>query len=266
MRSFIKTSMSICSAFLLATGYAKPTNQLTVNDPVLGNRVLHYQTVGNYAVIEGDILVAKLNELRNQGAVVTNKVGGTRWEHGIIPYEINENLPFKNKLAILQAIDYWQKTTNLEFVERLVSNQNKYPDYISFTPAGGTTCSSYVGKRGGKQAINLAPRCTTMNTVHEIGHALGMWHEQSRSDRNAYIRIVWENIDDVYKDNFELHLTDGKDLGDYDYESIMHYGPYAFSNNGEKTIIPLVDGIEIGQRTHLSPRDIAAIKAMYPET
>lgn len=45
----------------------------------------------------------------------------------------------------------------------------------------------------------------------------------------------------------------------------MHYPAYAFSKNGEKTIIPLRDDVEIGQRDHLSEKDIAAIKAMYPE-
>ncbi|MGF2339117.1 M12 family metallopeptidase, partial [Acinetobacter baumannii] len=43
-------------------------------------------------------------------------------------------------------------------------------------------------------------------------------------------------------------------------------GRFAFSKNGQPTIIPLVDGVEIGQRTHLSEKDIAAVKAMYPET
>jgi len=104
-----------------------------------------------------------------------------------------------------------------------------------------------------------------MNTVHEIGHALGLWHEQSRADRNSYVRIVWENIDEDHKYNFDQHLTDGKDFGEYDYQSIMHYPSYAFSKNGQQTIIPLMDGVEIGQRNHLSEKDMAAINAMYPE-
>ena len=103
-----------------------------------------------------------------------------------------------------------------------------------------------------------------MNTVHEIVHALGMWHEQSRQDRDSYIRIVWENIEFDHRYNFDQHLTESKDYGPYDYDSIMHYPPKAFSKNGEKTIIPLQETL-IGQRDHLSTNDILAINAMYPQ-
>ncbi|KTC94634.1 Dot/Icm T4SS effector Zinc-dependent metalloprotease LegP [Legionella erythra] len=244
---------------------AATLGQVTVADPVLGSRQLVYEQINDYAVVEGDILIGKASDLKRHSAVIRPKVGGSRWTHGIVPFEIAEDLPFKNKLAVMQAIAHWQEHTALEFVELTSKNREHYPDFIAFIPAEGTTCSSYVGKKGGRQEINLAPRCTTMSTVHEIGHALGMWHEQSRADRANYIHILWENIDEDNRYNFDQHLTDGKDIGEYDYQSIMHYGPYAFSKNGQKTIIPLVEGVEIGQRSHLSEKDIAAINAMYPD-
>lgn len=263
--NYLRTVGIVYTSLFLSSSYATTLGNITIADPVMGTRSIVYEQINDYAVVEGDILIGKIANLQHQGAVITPKVGGSRWANGVVPYEIAEDLPFMNKLAILQAIDHWQKHSNIEFVELTSKNRYELRDYISFIHAEGTTCSSYVGRQGGEQIINLAPRCTTMNTVHELGHALGMWHEQSRADRNSFVRIVWENIEEDYKHNFDQHLTDGKDFGDYDYQSIMHYGPLAFSKNGQKTIIPLIDGVEIGQRNHLSEKDIAAINAMYPE-
>lgn len=254
----------ICSTLFSSTLSAAPLGQMTVTDPVMGSRTIVYNQVNGYAIVEGDILLGKVKNMDNQGAIITPKVGGSRWPNGIVAYEILEDLPFMNKLAIFQAIEHWQKHSKIEFVELTTKNRADYHDYISFIPAEGTTCASFVGRQGGKQIIQLSPRCNTMNTVHELGHALGMWHEQSRADRNNYVRIAWENIDDNYKHNFDQHLTDGKDFGEYDYQSIMHYGPFAFSKNGKQTIVPVIEGTQIGQRNHLSEKDIVVINAMYP--
>lgn len=255
--SFLSLIFTNC----LSATYGK----LMINDPVQGVRPVIYEEKEGFAVSEGDIILARMADLTRKGAVITLKMGGNRWPQGVVPFEMAEDLPFKNKLAVLQAVNHWQEKTNVEFVELTSKNRSQYSDYIAFVPASGTTCSSFVGKEGGRQEINLSPRCTTMNTVHEIGHALGLWHEQSRADRANFIRILWENIEEEHKYNFDQHLTDGKDFGAYDYQSIMHYGAYSFSKNGQKTIVPLIDDVEIGQRKQLSEKDIAAINTMYPE-
>ena len=62
--------------------------------------------------------------------------------------------------------------------------------YLSFS------CWSYVGFLGrNSQQISLASDCLKIGTVmHEIIHALGFHHEQSRSDRDQHVEIFWENI------------------------------------------------------------------------
>ena len=57
-------------------------------------------------------------------------------------------------------------------------------------------CCSFVGKRGnGPQAISIGKNCDKFGiVVHELGHAVGFWHEHTRPDRDAWVKIIKENI------------------------------------------------------------------------
>ena len=57
-------------------------------------------------------------------------------------------------------------------------------------------CSSSIGRTArGEQKINLHRDCWFKGVViHEIAHAIGFFHEQSRSDRDSYVKILYENI------------------------------------------------------------------------
>jgi plastocyanin len=133
---------------------------------------------------------------------------------------------------------------------------------MRFVPSDG--CASYVGRQGGMQPIMLADNCSTGNTVHEIAHALGMFHEQSRCDRDTYVEILWANIQQGYEHNFDLICEGATDLYDYAEGSLMHYPAWAFSVNGEPTIRSL-RGLDhlMGQRSDLGPTDVATIDALY---
>jgi hypothetical protein len=199
-----------------------------------------------------------------EGSDIQHGVGITgqryRWPRGIVPYEIHSSLP--NQSRVTDAINHWHQHTRIRFVRRTSANASRYPNYVRIIPSSG--CWSYVGMRGGRQDLGLANGCGTGSTIHEFGHALGLWHEQSREDRNDFIRINWQNITSGREHNFRQHITDGDDYGRYDYGSIMHYGRTAFSRNGQPTIVPLTSGVTIGQRGGLSNGDIRAVRAMYP--
>ncbi|KAL4706852.1 hypothetical protein ACJJTC_010086 [Scirpophaga incertulas] len=118
------------------------------------------------------------------------------------------------------------------------------------------------------QVLNLGKRCFRHGTVvHEILHTLGFYHMQSTYNRDDYVKIIWENILQGVEYNFNKYNNNTIiDFGvPYDYDSVMHYPEKAFSKNGNKTIIPLKEGVNIGQRNGLSESDVLKLNFMYCE-
>jgi len=201
----------------------------------------------------------------NLQGMVTQEEGAC-WPKGEVPYMMDDALPKENRVALFQAMALWQGETLINFVKLTPRNRMLYPDYVKFIPAQGKTCASSVGRQGGEQVVRLAPRCNAMLSAHELGHLLGLWHEQSRPDRDDYVQILWENIREEHYANFNRRDREGRYEGTYDYDSIMHYSTQAFSKNGQPTIIPRDKNVMIGQREHLSAGDIAAVSTLYSST
>ncbi|KAF8386976.1 hypothetical protein PRIPAC_76118 [Pristionchus pacificus] len=98
-------------------------------------------------------------------------------------------------------------------------------------------CSSAVGKIGGVQPLNLAAACMKIGTIaHEIAHSLGVFHTQSRNDRDDYVEVEWENISPPMRHNFNketpLERVDIHEIP-YEFGSVMHYAEddFAIDNN-----------------------------------
>lgn len=242
------------------------------------NRGVLYADIGGMAIVEGDIALGTTDEVEaatstaREGAMSDQVIGTAgvgisgsrwRWPSRTVPYEVASALP--NQQRIADAVAHYHANTTVRWVLRTSSNAGQFPNYIRFEDNGQGGTWSMVGMQGnGMQIINLANWASTGNTIHEMGHALGLWHEQSREDRDRFVTIRWAHIIADAQHNFSQHITDGDDLGGYDYGSIMHYPRKAFSKDGEDTIVPADANAQIGQRNGLSAGDIAAIRIMYP--
>jgi hypothetical protein len=229
------------------------------------NRPVRYSVVEGQAIFEGDILLGTVEEMEQirqsvegpppegaaRGIVIPG--AGFRWPNRTINFTVDNALP--NTQRVTDAIQQWEDNTNVRFRQR--TNE---ANFVTFRPSTG--CSSSVGMRGGQQFINLAGGCTTGSTIHEIGHCAGLWHEQSREDRNLFVTIDFTNIQPANLHNFDQHITDGDDIAPYDYDSIMHYSSTAFAIDSSKPTI--IAPQPIGQRNGLSEFDIRSINAIYP--
>lgn len=218
-----------------------------------------YALIEDFRVMEGDILLPEpvTETLSIEPSDTSNLIAitGHRWKNGVVPYTIPANFP--RRARILGAMSAIEDKAGIKFVQR--SGQ---ADFITFRRSTG--CASYVGRQGGRQIIYLADACSRGNTIHELLHALGVYHEQSRPNRDDHVRIRWANIRDGHAHNFQkVSASKSRAYSGYNVPSIMHYSSYAFSKNGRPTIVRN-DGRLIGYHDQMSQKDANALLRMYP--
>ncbi|MEQ9358051.1 M12 family metallopeptidase [Coleofasciculus chthonoplastes] len=184
------------------------------------------------------------------------------WTNGVVPYTIASNVPDPNRVD--DAVRYIEEMTALRLVRRTAANAQRYPNYIEIISNGNKGwSSSAIGMRGGRQVIRYSDRHTWSILVHEFLHAFGVYHEQSRSDRDDFVEIRWNNIQDNNIGNFQKK-PGSVDYFGYDYGSIMHYRGTSFAKDpSQPTIVPLQSGVTIGQRSGMSYGDRQTIAKMY---
>jgi hypothetical protein len=214
-----------------------------------------------WAVALGDILVGQSEQIiqLEQDGRPLSIPKPKLWPNATVPYRVDSKMPAAQKMAIEQAIDLFKRNTPIRFIP--ADNQH---DHVLFR-SGGQHCYSYVGRIGGEQEIVLGPDCAIAQIVHEMMHTLGFYHEQSRIDRDEYIMVMWENIEERFHDQFKKmpSLHQSPDQTDFDLTSIMMYPPEAFSRGPDMPSMLTLDGERYHPLKTLSASDIKRIKILY---
>lgn len=224
----------------------------------ISTRILSSNNGSKEILLEGDMVAPKnRNAIKcwSQSCLWPKSTNGLV----VIPYTISYEYEHWERQAIEGALQSFHSSTCIRFVPR----QNEY-DYIAVENGDG--CFSSLGKVGYGQTLSINRQGCLYHGViqHETMHALGFQHEQTRSDRDYYVMINWENIYPEMAFNFYKQDTNNLNTP-YDYGSVMHYGRTAFTMySGVDTITPIPDAsVQIGQRQGLSYWDIQRVNLLY---
>lgn len=171
-----------------------------------------------------------------------------RWPAARIPYGIDSNdFPegTTRRAKIEWAVDHWNSRSRMKFIRR--STQDDWVRFVAHPEA----CQSPVGRRSGAQNVRCQLSVSGFargSVVHEMGHAVGLYHEHQRPDRDDFVTVMGgDSTNYGRKDSDDVTL-----LTPYDYLSIMHYAMTANLSAPAR--------YTIGQRVRLSYLDLMAIE------
>ncbi|XP_041842007.1 low choriolytic enzyme-like [Melanotaenia boesemani] len=221
--------------------------------------MLRPQTDPKPPVLEDDIALPDTSSRNADPCTAT----GCKWpktgRYVYVPYYISTNYTSKEANIIMKGLQSFNKSTCI----RLVPWKPDDRHFLSFESRDG--CWSKVGRQKKGQIISLEKKgCLSNHTVqHEVLHALGFKHEISRSDRDEYVKILFENIKPGKESNFKKVETNNLRTP-YDFKSIMQYKKYAFSKNEMPTIVAKSDpNLDFGHAKQMNKNDIIRVNRLY---
>ncbi|XP_063802664.1 embryonic protein UVS.2-like [Pseudophryne corroboree] len=220
------------------------------------NRIVQSNKDSNMMIHEGDIVIKK-----GRSAISCAQCLWSSSSLGMVnvPYILSSLYSDQQVTLFKTVMQEFETLTCVRFVPHKTET-----DFLNITASDG--CASYIGRIGGVQKVFLsADYCMSRGIIqHELNHAIGFFHEQSRSDRDNHVTIMTQYISPENVANFQKYNTNNLGL-EYDYASVMHYPRNAFSTvYGQDTIIPKPDpNVPIGQRDGLSVLDVSKINKLY---
>ncbi len=219
------------------------------------------------AVYQGDILLDHLEQSPNgphpqsMGVAYSSYLWPAVDGLVSIPYTID---PASGDLTNLNAAITSFNNTFTGLIQLVpYTNQTDYINF-DFDPNNGSgSCEAYEGRVGGEQTVGGSGTCTVATILHEMGHTVGVWHEQTRPDRDTYVNVNYGAIIKASRSNFDQFLDNDQELTPYDYASVMEYPAFSFSRNGEPCIESIPAGMPLSNPNGYSAGDVDGIDRLY---
>ena len=234
-----------------------------------------YVVKNGKAIFQGDIILEKVDPIDPQRPPPSSGIDsfGLAYSQYLWPKVGNQyQIPYVitsgtgNLTNLNNAIAQFNSTfSNIKFVAR--TTQTDYVNFYFDPNDNSAQCEATVGRAGGEQQVggsggSFNP-CTVGTILHEMGHTVGLWHEQSRPDRNTYISVNYSNLIKGSISNFNQIYDNAQQTTLFDYASIMEYPAFSFSRNGGPAIESIPAGIPLSNLTGYTAADIDGIERLY---
>jgi hypothetical protein len=262
MSFIIAATLASCSKNNDEMATETQTNALkleNVKNGRLGGQDITYERKNGMNFFQGDIVLSD-QQLAGDNALHKGGASFSRWPGAKIYYTVAGNMGSINANKITTAVNEYNSKTNTQWIPR--TNQTNYVEFI-FGSSSGSDGWAHIGYQGGKQTISLDQYISVGSVIHEMGHTVGLYHEHARKDRDQYVSIQWNNIQDGQAYNFNMYNS-GTDIGPFNINSVMMYWPNSYSKNGQPTIKRANNTTFTYNRTGFTTGDINTINAMYP--
>ncbi|KAK6038620.1 astacin [Cooperia oncophora] len=152
----------------------------------------------------------------------------TIWKNGV-PFAFHRSLKAAGRRSVLAAIQFFRHHTCIRFKRR-----KREKVYLLFT-GHDEGCWSTVGRDPWQQQqlISIGPGCEPFGiSSHEVAHALGLFHEQSRYDRDNWITVYPGRVPQSFLYNYAKvgRRQMSPYATPYDIGSVMHYTPFEYGS------------------------------------
>uniref|UniRef100_A0AC35UEU2 Metalloendopeptidase n=1 Tax=Rhabditophanes sp. KR3021 TaxID=114890 RepID=A0AC35UEU2_9BILA len=291
-------------------------DNVTLSETVSGDDEIEDNPMQNPFLFQGDIMLTE-KQMKNVIAELQDQIDNqTDIANHVVQNQTDVgDFVTREKRSILSVIDYpWQfpikyflpsdySNAEKNVIDRALTEiedntcirfEKQYrkisgtPGINVIDPKSPGVCWSYIGQQSSNapQTLTLGGRCLINGVIqHEFGHALGLYHEQARPDRDNYLNIHDENIEHNMKSQFVKNTANRvKDYGvKFDFGlffkmnqiilililgSNMLYGDDFATKNGKKTMTPKDEmySEDLGQLERFSFSDYKILNFHYCNT